>query len=331
MARFLRTVLQQDTSVVAGGVPIETDLGVNPISFLLLTIRAQTETLDFPPRLDALLATFSNVEVLFKGTSIIALSLSDLYRMTAALWGRWPIRENIDDTLNGITFLTIPIPFSRVPYWMMEAFPATRRGDLELRLTVGSSFTAFKNVTLQLEQIELLDAVPERFLKFTTFTKTPTTTGEHDNDFPLGNSIVGALLFSTTVPTGSSFNASIGTVKLLVDNVENYYSLANWESLHNDFIIRATPPWDFAAHRHLENLAVSYTQLDRTGDPSSAVREHKQYAYLDFDPLRDNTFLLETEGRGRVHLRIDADVADAIRIMPVELIRLPGAEAPPTV
>ena len=330
MARYLRTVLEQDTGVGAGGTPIETDLGVNPISFLLLTIRVQTLAADILPTLENILGIFTNVEVLFKGTSIIALSLSDLYRMTAALWGRFPIRQNLNDDVNAVSFLTVPVPFSRVPYWMQEAFPATRRGDLELRLTIAAAFTALTSVTLQVEQIELLDAVPERFLKYTTFTKTPTSTGEHDNDFPLGNQIVGALLFGTTVPVGTSFNASIGTVKLLVDNVENYYSLANWESIHNDFIIRAQPPWDFASHRH-ETTPGALGVSQETGIVSDAVHEHNQFAYLDFDPIRDNTFLLETEGRGRVHLRINADVADAIRMMPVELITLPGAEAVATI
>lgn len=327
MARYLRTVLEQDTTVTAGAVPIETDLGVNPISFLLLTIRVQTLTVNVLPTLENILGVFTNVEVLFKGTSIIALSMSDLYRMVAAIWGRFPIRQNLDDDVNAVSFLTVPVPFSRVPYWMQEAFPATRRGDLELRLTVAAAFTNVTSVTLQVEQIELLDAVPERFLKYTTFSKTPTAIGEHDNDFPLGNAIVGALLFGTTVPTGTSFNASIGTVKLLVDNVENFYSLANWESIHNDFIVRAQPPWDIAGHTHLENLAGVYTQNVESGPPSDAIHEHNSYAYLDFDPIRDNTFLLETEGRGRVHLRINADVADAIRIMPIELIVLPGGEA----
>ena len=329
MARYLRTVLEQDTAVTAGATPSETDLGVNPISFLLLTIRVQTLAANILPTLENILGIFTNVEVLFKGTSIVAISMSDLYRMTAALWGRFPIRQNLDDDVNAVSFLTVPVPFSRVPYWMQEAFPATRRGDLELRLTIAAAFTAVTSVTLQVEQIELLDAVPERFLKYTTFSKTPTTTGEHDNDFPLGNKIIGALLFGTTVPTGTSFNASIGTVKLLVDNVENYYSLANWESLHNDFIIRAPVPWDFAGHTHLENLNATYLQNVESGLPSDAIHEHNQFAYLDFDPIRDNSFLLETEGRGRVHLRINADVADAIRIMPVELIELPGAEAIP--
>ncbi|MFQ5986638.1 MAG: hypothetical protein ACE5KQ_04710 [Thermoplasmata archaeon] len=328
MSRYLRTVLHQDVAVAAAGNPIETNLGVNPISFLLITLRAQVLAANINPTLANLLAVFSSVDVRFKGTSIVSLSLADLFRMAAALWGRFPITSRISDPINETTTLTIPLPFARVPYWMNEAFPASRSGDLVLSLTIAAAFTNITGVTVQVEQIELLDAVPDQFLKYTTFNKTPTATGEHDTDLPLGNPIPGVLLFGTTVPTGTSFNASIGTLKLLVDNVENFYSLANWESLHNDFIIRAFPEWDLSTELHRLAAAGVYAANDISQGPASVVRVHDTYAYLDFDPLRDNNYLLETEGRGRVHLRINADVADAIRILPVEIIRLPGAERP---
>ena len=328
MARFLRTVVHQDVTLTAAAAPTEKNLGVNPISFLLFTIRAATLTVNVLPTLANLLGAVGNLEVLFKGTSIVAASLADHFRMCAALWGRWGIRENIDDDVNAVTFVTVPIPFSRIPYWNREAFPASRAGDVVLKVTPAATFPGITTVTMQVEQVELLDAVPQQFLKYTTFPKTPTAVGEHDMDLPLGNPILGALLFGTTVPTGTSFNASIAAVKMLVDNVENYYSFANWESLHGDFLIRAHPEWELETVRFLENLAAAYTQNVETGAPSDAQRIHRQYAYLDFDPLRNGMYQLETEGRGRVHLRITADVADAIRMLPIELIKLPGAEAP---
>ena len=328
MARFLRTVIHQDVTVTAAATPIETNLGVNPISFLLVTIRAVISAANATPLLANLLGVFSSLDVRFKGTSIVSLSLADLHRMSAYLWGRFARQQTVHDDASTVHFITVPVPFSRVPYWQNEAFPATRSGDLILSLTPAASFTNITTVTVQVEQIELLDAVPAQFLKYTTFGKTPGATGEHDTDLPLGNPIVGVTLFGTTAPGAAAtvFDASIGTVKLLVDNVENYYSLANWESLRGDTIIRAPSQYDFAGHNHETPTAVGAGV--NTSDVSLADLIDRQYVYLDFDPLRDNNYLLETEGRGRVHLRINADVADAIRIMPVELIRLPGAEAP---
>ena len=326
MARFLRTVIHQDVSLAAAATPLEENLGVNPLSFILVTIRAQTLAALVIPTLANLLAALTAVEVTFKGTSIVNLSLADLYRMTAALWGRVPITSRLADPINSSISITVPIPFSRVPYWMREAFPASRSGDLKLKLTPASSFVNIVTpLTVQVEQIELLDATPERFIKYTTFAKTPTATGDHDVDLPLGNNILGVLLFGTTVPTGTVFTASIDQVKLLIDNVENYYSQANWESLHNDFMIRVVPEWDLSTELHRLATAAVYAADDISQGPASVVRVHDNYAYLDFDPLKDGSYLLETEGRGKVHLRLTAGVADAIRVLPVEIIELPGA------
>jgi len=110
--------------------------------------------------------------------------------------------------------------------------------------------------------------------------------------------------------------------------VEVGYSAAHWESLHNAFMQRAKPEWELETVKFLENLAAAYTQNVETGAPADAFRTHRQYAYLDYDPLLDGTYALETEGRGAVQVLVTSDVADAIRLMPVELIKLPGAGAP---
>lgn len=328
MARFLRTVVHQDIVVTAGGTPTEKNLGVNPLSFILVTIRAVIAAANATPTLANLLAVLSNVEVLFKGTSLVAASLADLAEVAHRLLGRDVKQQTINDDAAIVTWVTVPILFGRMPYWINEAIPATRSGDLILRTTPAAAFTGVTTVTLQVEQVELLDAVPQQFLKYTTFTKTPSATGEHDVDLPLGNPIVGALLFGTTAPgaAATSFNASIGTVKLLVDNVESYYSLANWESLRGDTILRADQDYAFASHNHETPNAVAAGA--ETSDVSDADLTDRQHIYLDFDPLKDGNYLLETEGRGRVHLRINADTADAIRMLPIELIKLPGAGAP---
>lgn len=323
--RFLRTIIDEDVSISAGASPYTKDLPVNPLSFLLLTIRAVTLTANTVPTLANLLEVFSSVEVSFKGTTMVGASLVDLARLVMHLWRCRILRENINDDASNITWVTVPIPFGRIPFHPEECFPPTRKGDLTLKLNIASSFTNVGSVTIILEAVELLDAAPKRFTKITTTPKTPTATGEHEVDLPLGNPILGALIFGTTTPTGTSWSASVRKVKLLVDNVESHYSSARWESLHNDGHWRGIFPWDFVRHTHLENLAAAYTQNAESGAVSDAVREDEKYIFLDFDPLRDDRYLLETEGRGRIHLKITADVVDAIRVLPIELIRLPSA------
>jgi len=329
MARFLRTVLHQDVAIAAAGTPLEKNLGVNPISFLLLTVRGVILAANATPLLANLLQVLSNVSITFQGTSIVDLSLADLYRMSGFLWRKWLRQQTVHDDAATVHFITVPIPFSRVPYWPNEGMPATKSGQLVAKLTPNPvAFTNIGTVTLVLEQIELLDAVPVQFLKQTTLSDTPAATGRKRYPLPLGNPILGVGLFGTTAPGAgaTTFNASIAQVKTLIDNVETGFSIANWEALRGDAGIRAPSVYDFADHEH-ETPNVVGAGVN-TSDVSFADLVDRQYAYLDFDPLGDGTYALETEGRGAVELEVNSDVADAIRIIPVELIRLPGAAAP---
>lgn len=324
MARYLRTTLHSNLAVAAGAVPVEKDLPVNPLSFILLTLRFQTLTVNVLPALADALAVFSNVEVLFKGATVFGASLADTYRVVGHLWKKWPRLFRLNDDVNATSFLTIPVPFSRKPYWPEEAYPAVRKGELTLKLTLAAAFTAITGVQLQAETIELLDVDPRRFVKVTTSSKTPTATGPHEVDLPLGNDLLGALIFGTTVPTGTSFNASARTVKLKVDNVEFQTALGNFESLHGEGLLRDGAPWEKTTLRMLENLAGAYAQNVETGAPSDLLGDSNNYLYLDYDPLMDGSFAVDMRGRGRVHLEISADVADATRVLPVELVTLPG-------
>jgi hypothetical protein len=328
MARtFLRSRLVQDEAVTAGGPVMTHDLPVNPLSVILYTIRAEVLAANTIASLANLLAAMSRVEIVYKGQNIVSASLADLYAMAYYLRGTAPHQGRKSDAAAAArVWITVPIMLSRRAYWLEEAFPAVRRGELQLQSTPATAFTNITNVTLQVETVELLEATPARFTKYTTISKTPTAIGDHDVDLPIGNPIVGVLLFGTTVPVDGSFNASVGQLRLLVDNVEQYYALTNWESLKAGESIRCDADWQASEGSVRAGAAVPVANelFEAFQWPTSFLRN---YAYLDFDPLYDLDLALMTEGRSRVHLRINADVADAIRVLPVEMIAVAGGAA----
>lgn len=324
--RFLRQVLVQDETLAASTLRSD-DLPVNPLSMILVTLRClnDTGTLGDFSLINAILNQIGKLEVLYKGSAVVSGSLADLARLNGLLIGQPPMQTAASYVNNTTRSVTVPILLGRKPFWGEECFPAVRRGELQLQLTSAAAQTGVDTLSLQIETVELLDAKPTRFLKYTTITKTPTASGDHDVDLPLGNKIAHALLFGTTVPTAASFNASIGQLRLLVDNVEQYYARTNWETLHNEMQRRISEGAQSSVHQHLENVAGAYAQNATTDDNNSSVGFFDSYAMLDFDPHCDSNWLLETAGRARVHLRINADVADAIRVIPTELIEVAQA------
>jgi len=324
--KFLRQVLIQDETQAVSVLRTD-DLPVNPLSMILLTVKALNDTgtiTDFTLA-SALLAQIAKVEILYKGSAIVSGSLDDLARMNAILIGRAPMQLRATAVNNETRGITIPIMLGRRAYNMLECFPAVRRGELQLQITTAAAQAGIDTIVLQVETVELLDAKPSRFLKYTTITKTPTATGDHDVDLPIGNKIANVLLWGTTAPTGASYNASFGQARLLVDNVEQYYARTNWETLHNTLQLRVAEGVQSHTHKHVSDVGAAYAQFQLTANSDGLLPWFNNYALLDFDPNADDTYLLETAGRARIHLRINADVADAIRLLPAELIEVAGA------
>lgn len=321
MPFFIRSVLSSERTIVAGE-QVTYDLPVNPLSFIDLRITALQSALNTLTDPTDFLGIITSVEVLWRGSSLISGSLRDLAMVTAALTGYWPDLQNHGNAANQRVSMVFKIPFGRRFYWPREILPPVRRGELQLRLTYVTPFVDMVTPLEHIETLEIPDATPERFLKYTTLPKTPSASGDHDLDLPIGNPLVGALLFSTTVPAGTAETTSIDALKLLVDNVEFMYSQSRWEELHADFLRRSNAAlpriWN---HQHMYDptLAAANQTTDRAQGATSDLR---QYGWLDFDPLVDPemSYALITAGRARVHLRISADDTAAIRVLPVEMI-----------
>jgi len=312
--QFLRSVLAQNEAVTPGTV-VTYDLPVNPLSHLVLTFNfLAVENLTTNAEI---LAAVESIRVLHRGSSVISISQADMWALSAILLGRGGIRGNHITDDNSPQFITMMIPFGRVPFNPDECFPATRAGELQLQITYAASFTGFDNVTIQAETVELLGANPKQYLKSTTLGLTPVA-GDNDLDLPIGNDLVGIMLFSTTVPSLILPTTSANQVKLLIDNVEKYYSQANWESLRGDMQWRCGRQLGYnpATHLLVEGAPNTIEAIQQVTD------ELENYAFLDFDPLLDSSFLLKTAGLSSVKLRINAEDTNVIRAVPCELVRI---------
>lgn len=327
MPRKHSTILHDRVPLNAGATALDKDLPINPISFLTLALRLLNNGANAIPTWANILATIGNVEVLLDGKHLVQGSLTDLAALTYALWGTVPTIQPISKTDNNILNAVIQIPFGRRAWDPVECLPTARKGDLVVRLTPAAAFTGLDTLTVTLEARQVLDATPERFLKYYTKTFTPPATGPNDLDITTGPDYLGLLLFATTVPTAASQNASIASLSLRIDEVEQYYPATRWEALWSEWHVNRPNPFGAYEHTHISDLAAAYTQFQNTGAPSYDDHLLNNYAYLDFDPIHDLTYRLITRGRSRFHLVLTADVADAVRAMPVELV--PLVEPPP--
>lgn len=327
MPQILRTVLIPDEAQAADGAP-SFDLPVNPLTCVLITVKALNNVLLDYRYITALLSMITDVRITYRGASIIQGSLTDLAVLMTKLTGWSPWQGNAVEVDNDVRFLTVPICFGRKAYDANECFPATRRGDLVMTLQTDVSLTGADGLILQAETIELLEAQPTQFIKVTTTSKISNAVSEHDIELPIGNDLLGVLLRDASPPLAAAFTAQFGAVALEVDNVETVYAQANWESLHGELLRDAPGLLSLQPHIHSVNaagVARENTLEQQMGDAASILLD--SYAYLDLDPMHDGTYALKTAGAARVNLRVDTQVASAtaMRVLPVELVPIAGA------
>jgi hypothetical protein len=327
MAIRNRTIIRQEQAFAAGDAAITDNLPVNPLSFVDIVLRGAALAANTLPTLANMLAVLTRIEVLFKGSSIISLTPADLYVLGHAIgWAR-ALPQPHADTGADVWRMLLRVSFTRRPFWMEEGFPASRSGELQIRYTPAAAFTNVAGLSLHVETEEILDGQFKRFLKYTTLTRTPAATGESDVDLPIGNPYAGVLLFGTTVPTGTAVTASFRETRLLIDNQESFIPRTRWDALHQYLASRADHALWLAEHSHRTGAAIPGANELLEAAQYTGTHLAANYGLLDFDPLIDGSYFLQTAGRSRVQLRINADVADVQRIIPVEIIELAQAQA----
>lgn len=298
--KFINSVIVQDEAAAVDSV-YTWDLPVSPLSHIVITHKCLNAA-----GVEATKYEIENfikkLEVLYKGASIVSLSGVELDTYDALLLRNLPILLNQVATASGVRALSLVVPFGRRLFDSKECFPGTKKGELQLQITTNSAAET-PNITgsmFQIETIELPDAKPSNYVRVTTLTKTPLAVGEHDVSLPIGNKYIGIQLHATTVPIGAVWTKSISWLKLMVNNVEYNYAKTNWESLHGMLLnkIGHREPYDLDAdHNHYMDAAL-----------------------LDFDPLGDDSYLLDSGPLAGLKLKIYADIANLILIHPIELV-----------
>jgi hypothetical protein len=326
--RFLREIVSPFQTLTASADITPVDLPVNPTTHYLLTLQG-TQVTETAAGLYSALADFMNtitaLSVRHKGEQIIGGSLTDVAVLNARVAGLHPAGVKFSDDLAKVRSVTFPLSFSRRAFWHEEAFPATQRGNLRFFMTAAALQASFSAVSWQLEAVQLIEDNPTRYLKYVTNTRQVTVSGQFDAPLPIGNPYAGILLFDPE-PLATDAAAYIwGQVKLLKDDVEQYYVLSDWESLTGSMNVPWFDPYLLFDHRHTENLAAAYAQFANTGPQKFDIDESpSRYGYMDFDPLQDGSYLMETDGAADLKLRGFADAGATFtataRYLPVELV-----------
>lgn len=317
---YLHSTAMPLTTIATGASMVPLDLPVNPLSAMFLRFeitRAAPGALLTYEAVDDLITAITSVRVLHKGEQIIAGSLRDLMITNALVARAFPGASKLHPVGAAIDSLVFPICFGRRIYDPASCFPATSRGNLILQMDTAAFPAAYTALRLQVETVELIEAQPTEYVKYVTQAKTGSI-GQFDATLPIGNPLLGIVLFDSDQATLNTGSSSWGTIKVLKDNVEQYHPLSDFitlagmlaSQLDDTFVLNAGHVHKFVAADALSSMTDSAAELISTAT--------RGYAYLNYDPLRDGSYQLETEGAADVKIRANGVTASAVRYLPIE-------------
>lgn len=322
MARptFLRTLQITERAIAADAVEVY-DLGVNPLSVIYLTLRPlnDTGTLANYQRYRGICAAMNRVSVTFRGENIVSMRGEDIAAFNYLRWGMVPQEANPDNVNDERRAVVVPIVLGRYPWQKSSCFPGVNRGELQLEIDWDIADTGYDGMRFSAETLEFPGAKPKEYEKRVQQTLTFPATGDQDLDLPVGNRVRGILLWGTTAFAGATPAPSWGRVKVLLDNQEAGYANTDWEVLMADAALWGRLPY-MGEHKHTVNAAGA--GVEETTSVFDVAEDFTNYAYLDYDPTGDDEFTLDTAGSASFKLRAAAETADAVRAVPVEVIKV---------
>jgi len=185
-------------------------------------------------------------------------------------------------------------------------------------MTAGADGAGFTDINFSVSSIELIEAQPKEYQKYTTNSRAAVA-GQYDAVLPIGNPLRGIVLFDPGLQATEAATYSWGDIKLLKDNVEQYYPLERVEVLAAGlFASRGGFPW-WPGHFHEKVAAVGAASRTTEAEGEESSAQHG-YAYLDFDPLQDDGYILETAGAADLKIRAVGGDTGTVRWLPVERV-----------
>lgn len=321
---LLQQVQVQNQDPAADGV-FTHDLAVNPLSVVLIHLRPlnDTGTLgDFQDWL-GICDAVNRVNITHQGMSVVSASGRDLAVLAAMRHGCVPWQATNEVVNNERRIVTLPIFMGRAAYDSKSCFPASRAGELIIELDLDIAGTGYDDLQYTIETIEILGAKPSEWERKVSLAQTFAATGIRQFDLPVNNMFRGALLFGTTSFDGASPAPSWGRVSLQVDGVEMGLNGVDFESLHMFQALRGVPVPGYDSHIHTENDTGGPTDVPhRVGGSEGATGGYRNYAFLDLDPTRDDSFSIDTTRVSRLQLRADVETANACRVIPIERVKV---------
>lgn len=320
--RYIQSKICDKIDVHAGTTK-SYDLPINPVTMceMKLTWTTATATPNLYDYIEEAMNVITKIDISYKGRTLYSASAENAAMLSRLISGAEPTLIYPNPANAAIRSLVIPIclsPYLFDPGW---ASPASKRGELQLQITCEAPSAQITSASYSIEAIELEAAEPAYYMQATPHAVVPVAEGEIDIDLPIGNDIIGIMIYANKIPDSTNELCSVGSLALLVDNREEYINHISWGSLRLMAQMRA--PEMIANSPHYHKLMTIVEGNPTSQSYSGNIYSH-HYGYIDLMPNGMEEYVLATTGHSRIHLAIECEDPTQISVWPIQRVVIPS-------
>lgn len=315
---IFRTTLEQ--AISADGTQTF-EINCDPLSVLMLRLKPlnDTGTLANHARYRNICKALERIQLTWNGVSVLDMRGEDVADLNWLRWGVRPEEAAPGSTNNDRRSVVLPLYMGKAPFDPSSCLPAVQRGQLTLACTFDIADTGYDGLRFAIDAIELPGANPKEYERRVQITQTTPATGDNNLELVPGNPCRGIFLFGTTGFAGASPAPSFDKVRVLLDNDEMGYTDIEWDTLAAMHGLWGKHPLQ-DGHEH--TLDATVAGVTNTTSHYNAASDNSLSRYIDFDVTRDDKYTLDTSKARRFNLRYEADTADAVRAVQMEVVKV---------
>jgi len=316
---FELTVPYPLTLQVAGG-DYTFDLPNEPFSYLDFIVSGIADTaVTSELSVADVLSQIDLISIRLNGADVLSLTGEEIAIYALAVQGYVPVLTFEDDAVNQAYNLTFRLPFSRKAYDRTECYPATPSGNSQCRVQNIAIFTKVDSMYLEVVACRLPDATPTKLVTVDRIVQAIAAVGAHDIQLTVQFPYVGLLMQSQYIPNALVLSAVIRYLSLYEDSDQTRLHDIPWGHVHGNLVeLMRTYGW-LREHTHLTPVTPAVAGARITGQVNVDDNLWDHFGYVDFDPTRDGSNLLNVPRDHNLLARVVSDIIGDAYFYPIIL------------
>jgi hypothetical protein len=290
------------------------------LSFLNISVRVPQPGANQDVTINNLVGFISRISVFVRGAGIFDADGLSAWVIGSLLYARKPPFMKRPLSVGASRHIAnIYVPFSRKPLMPTSGIKPVAQGESLLYMRFGTVPTGAR---ITIGAVGWRENNPEWTVRVSRYTQSVGATGPGDLILAPVGPILG-FIFREDNPKESADTSILDEIRFLIQGIEDTLVSYDVDLLLGDQAITTYADLNNPDHRHVENVAASYTQNAATQSAQIGLPAVSRYMPLLLDELYDPDAVIAVPPGADVRLRYNATATGTLDVYLIEMFVIP--------